>query len=75
MLLNQPTPNKPTGVDFVQIAKGARNPFRSTVDPKSGDIYFGDVGSSVWEVRRLAVLACSVVLWLTIVNGALGQAM
>lgn len=21
------------------------------MDPKSGDIYFGDVGSSVWEVR------------------------
>ncbi len=39
------------GVDYVQIAKGARNPFRSTVDPKNGDVYFGDVGSSVWEVR------------------------
>jgi len=36
-------------VDFVQISKGARNPFRSVVDPKNGDLYFGDVGSSVWE--------------------------
>jgi len=37
------------GVDFAQIGKGVRNPFRVTVDPKNGDVYFGDVGSSVWE--------------------------
>ena len=35
--------------DYTVLSRGARNPFRNTVDPKTGDVYFGDVGSSVWE--------------------------
>lgn len=38
-------------VDYQILAKGARNPFRSVINPKTGDIIFGDVGSAVWEVR------------------------
>jgi hypothetical protein len=66
---NPPSPNTHThtpthtqsqpGVDYVYISKGARNPFRSTVDPFNGDVYFGDVGSSVWEVcARVCVCPC-----------------
>ncbi|KAM3567793.1 hypothetical protein VYU27_010069, partial [Nannochloropsis oceanica] len=40
--------------DYTVLSRGARNPFRNTVDPKTGDVYFGDVGSSVWEeINRL----------------------
>lgn len=38
-------------MDYQILAKGARNPFRSVINPKTGDIIFGDVGSAVWEVR------------------------
>jgi PKD repeat protein len=31
------------------LAYGVRNPFRMSIDPATGDPYFGDVGSSLWE--------------------------
>lgn len=30
-------------------AMGLRNPFRYSFDPKTGDLYIGDVGESAWE--------------------------
>jgi hypothetical protein len=38
-------------VDYKLVSKGSRNPYRSAVHPKTGEVYYGDVGSSVWEVR------------------------
>ncbi len=37
------------------IAFGLRNPFRLAVDPKSGEVWIGDVGSLTWEeINRIA---------------------
>merc|ERR1711988_298023 len=42
--------NEPIVADeYKLLSKGARNPFRNTIHPVTGDIYFGDVGSAVWE--------------------------
>ena len=30
-------------------ALGLRNPFRFTFDSKTGDLWLGDVGSTIWE--------------------------
>ncbi|MDF2177311.1 PQQ-dependent sugar dehydrogenase [Aliiglaciecola sp. CAU 1673] len=34
-------------------ALGLRNPFRFTFDPKNGDLWLGDVGSTIWEEVNL----------------------
>jgi len=35
--------------DYEIVARGARNPFRMAYNPNNGDLYFGDVGSSLFE--------------------------
>ncbi|CAM9859016.1 unnamed protein product [Chrysoparadoxa australica] len=40
--------------DYEILAKGLRNPYRLTVDERTGDIYIGDVGSNLKEeINRL----------------------
>ena len=47
-----PSDNPFTGPDDnarLVLALGLRNPFRFDVDPQSGDVLIGDVGSTFWE--------------------------
>lgn len=46
--LDNPFVNMPNAMEEYW-AMGLRNPFRISFDPKTGDLWAGDVGSTIWE--------------------------